>query len=155
MKAKRVLFILFVTLCVAQALVACGAAAPASEQPTASPPPAPTATPEPIDPTVIAENFYSAFNVGDIEAAMALVAEDVKCRGACYITGIQSFRAYVQGDMKDGARMEISDLKVEGGKVTYKWKAYSNAGFFQASGVEVMHIQDGKIILIETDVDGL
>jgi hypothetical protein len=153
MKAKQVFFILVVIL--THALVACGAATPTSEQPTVAPQPAPTATPEPVDLAAIAQSFYKASNEGDIDAAMALVAEDVKCRGACYLTGIQSFRFYIQGGMNSGAQTEISDLKVDGDKVTYKWKVYSQAGFFQASGVEVMHIQDGKIILIETDVDGM
>jgi hypothetical protein len=151
MKTKYMLLILFVIL--AQALAACGTATPAApaSEPTAAPP-VPTATPEPIDPAAIAHEFYKATNAGDLEAAMALVAEDVKCRGGCYLTGKESFRSYIQGSINiggGGGRVELSDLKVEGNKVTYRWEAYNKDGSFVASGVETLQIKDGKIILVE------
>jgi|GEM_PF-1724151 len=153
MNTKRMLFILFVTLCVAHVLAACGTPATpavATLVPTKTPPPAPTATPEPADPAAIAQDFYKAVNEGNLDAAMALVAEDIKCRGGCYLTGKDRFRFYLQGSINVGGRTEISDLKVEGDQVTYTWEAYSDAGFFQARGVETLQIEDGLIILIES-----
>jgi ketosteroid isomerase-like protein len=47
---------------------------------------------KPSDPSAIAQNFYQALNAGDLEAAMTLVADDVKCRGECYFTGKDLFR---------------------------------------------------------------
>lgn len=83
---------------------------------------------------------------------MALVAEDIKCRGAVYLTGKQSYRSLVQADINDGGRGEISNLKVEGDTVSYNWEAYSEAGFFQARGTETLQIKDGLIVYCEVVV---
>jgi ketosteroid isomerase-like protein len=107
-------------------------------------------TEHPSDPTTITQNFYQAINDGDIEAAMALVAEDVKCRGECYFSGKDLFRSYILSATNRGDRIDISDLKVEEDKVSYNWKAYSKAGFFQAAGVETLQIKDGLIVLMES-----
>jgi hypothetical protein len=149
MKIKYTLLISFVLL--AQAVAACGTATPIApvSEPTAAPP-VPTATPEPVDPAAIAQEFYKATNAGNLDAAMALVAEDVQCRGGCYITGKQSFQTWIQGSINRGGRVEISDLKVEGDKVTYNWEAFSEDGFFQARGVETLQIKDGLIVLMES-----
>jgi ketosteroid isomerase-like protein len=106
-----------------------------------------------VDPAAIAQEFYKATNAGDLEAAMALVAEDVKCRGSCYLNGKESFRSFIQGSINiggGGGRVELSDLNVDGDKVTYTWEAFSKDGFFQARGVETLQIQDGLIVLMET-----
>src|SRR4030095_9054004 len=96
MNTKRILFILFVIL--AQVLAACGTAAtpvaPASES-TLAPTSAsvPTATPEPADPAEIVQGFWAAMEAGDVESAMTFLAEDAKCRGACYFSSPESFSA--------------------------------------------------------------
>jgi hypothetical protein len=151
MNTKRYLFILFVIL--AQALAACGTvatpAAPASEPtlaPTAAP--APTATPEPVDPTQVVQGFWSAIESGDVDAALDFVAEDAQCRGACYITGKDSLRFYLQGIIKAGLVTEISDLTVKGDTVTYLYKVFRNGQFVEESAEgESMQVVDGKIIL--------
>jgi hypothetical protein len=96
---KRNFFILFVI--VAQVMVACGTAArdvPTSV-PTTAPPSTPTATitPEPADPAAIVQSFYQAYNEGDVEAALTFVADDIKCRGHCYLKGKESFRSFIEG----------------------------------------------------------
>jgi ketosteroid isomerase-like protein len=103
----------------------------------------------PSDPASIAQYFYKAINTGDLEAAMALVADDIQCRGDCYINGISSFRSFIQASINTGLT-EISDLQVEGDTVTYNWTGLSKAGFVQARGVETLQIKDGKIILMES-----
>lgn len=151
MNTKRILFILFVIL--AQALAACGTAAtpaaPASEPklaPTSAP--APTATPEPADPAEIVQGFWAAMKAEDVEAAMAFLAEDAKCRGVCYFAGKDPFNAYLQGIIKAGLTTEISDIAVEGDTVTYLYKVFRN-GFVVEEGAEreSMQVLDGKIIL--------
>jgi ketosteroid isomerase-like protein len=107
-------------------------------------------TEKPSDPAAIAQNFYQAFNAGDIEAAMTLVADDITCRGECYFTGKDLFRSYIMSGINRGDRIELSDLKAEGEKVSYSWKAYSQAGFFQAAGQESLQIREGLIILMES-----
>ena len=149
MNTKYILFVLFVLL--AQVISACGAAATPAV-PTLAPTialPVPTATPEPVDPAAIVQSYYKALNDGDLEAAMALVAEDVKCRGGCYYTGKDFWRSTIEGSIDDGWRTEISDLQVEGDKVTYRWEVYNKDGNLSASGVGTLHIKDGLIILAE------
>jgi hypothetical protein len=151
MNTKYQLFILFIIL--AFGLGACGTAAQATSalQPTMAPP-VPTGTPAPVDPAAIAQEFYRAANAGDLEAAMALVAEDVKCRGGCYLSGKEAFRSFIQGSLNiggGGGHSELSDFKVEGDQVTYRWEAYNKDGNFVASGVETLQIKDGQIIMME------
>lgn len=129
MKTKNVLFILFIVL--TQVIVACGASAPS-------------------DPAAIAQEFYAALNEGDVDKAMTFVSEDVQCRGACYLNGIDSFRAYIQGGVNANGKTEISDLKVEGNTVTYTWKGYTKEGFLEVQGTETLQIKDGKIIFVDT-----
>ncbi len=100
----------------------------------------------------IAQKHYEAINTGDLEAAIALVAEDVKCRGTCYLTGKQSYQFFIQGVIQGGLRTEISDFIVDGDKVTYNWIGYNGNGAVSAGGTEFMQIQDGKILLIESDI---
>jgi len=107
-------------------------------------------TERPSGPDAIAQNFYQAINAGDIETAMALVADDVKCRGGCYFTGKELFRAFIMSSINGSYRTDISDLKVDGDKVSYNWKVYSEAGFFQGAGTETLQIRDGLIVLVES-----
>jgi len=155
MNTNRILFILFVTLCVAQALAACGspatpAALPSEPSSISTSAPAPTVTPEPVDPAAIAQSFYQAYNEGDLEALMALVADDIKVRGGAYLTGKDRFQFNYQADLKQGFQVEISDLKAEGDRVTYSVRVYNKNGSLLISGVETLQIKDGLIILIET-----
>ena len=137
-------------------LAACASAAPVAPPPeptiapTTMPTLAPTATPEPVDLTMLTQNFYQALNDGDLDAAMELVAMDVQCRGECYFTGKDLFRAFMQAATSRGDQFELSDLKEEGNTVSYNWKAYSKAGFFQAAGTENLQFRDGLIVLMES-----
>lgn len=155
MNTKRYLFILFVTLCVAQVLAACGSpATPAAlpSEPTSVPTslPAPTATPEPIDPTEVVQGFWAAMEAGDVDAAMAFVADDAKCKGSCYFTGKQSFQAYLQGYINSGRVTDLGELTVEGDTVRYPFNDYRNGLImYENSEPESMQIKDGKIIFWE------
>ena len=100
----------------------------------------------------IAQKHYEAINAGNLEAALALVAEDIKCRGTCYLNGRESYQFLVQGFINIGGRTELSDFVVDGDKVTYNWTGYNGNGAVSAGGTEFMQIQDGKIILIESDI---
>ena len=147
MNTKHMLFILFVIL--AQALAACGSPAIPIIETTSVPTsvPAPTATPEPADPAEVVQAFWDAMAVGDMDAAMAFVAEDVKCRGSCYLTGKDSLRAYLQGMVDSGSVTKISDLVVDGDTVTYFFKVLRNDIVIDESKEgESMQILNGKII---------
>jgi ketosteroid isomerase-like protein len=100
----------------------------------------------------IAQKHYEAINTGNLEAAMSLVAEDVKCRGTCYLNGKESYQFLVQGFIQTGGRTELSDFVVDGDKVTYNWIGYNQNNAVAGGGTEFMQIKDGKIILIESDL---
>ena len=143
MKTRDKLIILFVFL--AQVLAACGSAEPEAE-PTIRPP---ALTPESVDPATVVQRFFQAYNNGDIEAVMALVADDIKCRGHCYMTGKEEFQSFLQAGIDSGDQIEISDLRVSANKVTFNYKLYKS-GSLSATGVDaVMEIDDGKIIYYE------
>ena len=148
MNTKHNLFILIVSL--ALAMTACNAATPTSAPtavPTIVPTLVPTSTPTP-DPAAVVQSFWNAMEAKDVQAAMALVADDAKCRGACYFSGPDSFNAYLQGIIKAGLTTEIGDLKVEGDTVTYLYKVLRNGVVVEDSAEgESMQILDGKIIL--------
>ena len=100
----------------------------------------------------IVQQYYGLINAGDLEGAMSFVAEDVKCRGACYLTGKTAYQAYIQGLIHRGGRKELSDFRVAGDKVTYLYAYYDKNGRdVIISGAEFMQFKDGKIILIESD----
>jgi hypothetical protein len=69
----------------------------------------------------------------------------------CHLDGKGSFQSFIQGGMNAGGRLDISELTIEGDKVTYNWTAYSDAGFFQARGMETLQIKDGKIIFMQSE----
>ena len=151
MNTKRNLFILFVIL--TPLLAACEGAASAEpiSVSTTAPllTPTSTFTPEPADPTAVVQSFYKAYNDGDVEAALAFIADDIKCRGHCYLNGKEAFRSFIEGDMNSGAQIEISDLRVSPDNVVFNYKLYKS-GSLSATGVDaVMQIKDGKIILFE------
>lgn len=153
MNTKYYRFVLFVTLWVAQVLTACGSPATSvalPSEPTLLPTsaPAPTVAPEPADPAAVVQSFWDSLKAEDIDAAMALLSEDVKCRGACYITGKESVRFYVQGIIDAGLVTEINNLTIEGDTVTYLYKVFRN-GFLVEENAEgeSMQVVDGKIIL--------
>jgi ketosteroid isomerase-like protein len=104
------------------------------------------------EPMWIVQKLHEAINTGDIEAAMAYVADDIECRGAVYLTGKESYRSVIQTDINSGSRAEISELRVKGDTVTYNWEAYSKDGFFQARGTETLQIKDGLIVSCEVEV---
>ena len=148
MNTNRLLFILIVLLVLA--MTACSAATPTSVPtavPTIAPTSVPTSTPAP-DPAAVVQSFWDAMGAGDLDGAMLLVAEDVKCRGTCYLSGTESFRSLLQGYINAGLTTEISDLKVEGDTVSYFYKVLRNNVVVEESAeVETMQVLDGKILL--------
>src|SRR5690242_10264378 len=130
-------------------LSACGGAVTATPAEVTAPTSAPAAV-EPPGPAAIAQSFYQAMNAADIDAAMALVAEDVKCRGACYLNGKESFRSFMQGSINMGGHVELSDLQVDGNKVSYRWTAYNTDNIPVAYGTETLQVESGLIGFMET-----
>jgi ketosteroid isomerase-like protein len=148
MNTKRYFFVLFVIL--AQVLAACGSPAPATESPT-EPTLVPTSVPEPVgpDPIAVVQDFYAALKVNDVDAAMALVAEEARWRGTPTLTGKDRIREYLQGGIDAGFTTEISDLRATKGRVTFTSEAYKNS-LAQASGEETYTVENGLITSFES-----
>ena len=59
------------------------------------------------------------------------------------------FISFIESDMKNGAQIEISDLRVSEDKVAFNYKLYKS-GSLSATGVDsVMQTKEGKIVLFE------
>jgi hypothetical protein len=143
MNIKHKIFFLYLLLSLT--LVSCGTTPPATTGRDASQPGLTVDS----DPAAVVQNFYAAYNDGDIEAAMAFVADDVQCRGHCYLNGKDAYRAFVQEGMEAGDQIEISDLRVTDDKVVFNY-VIERSGTVSARGVDaVMQIRDGLIVLFE------
>ena len=98
-------------------------------------------------PLDVVQRFWDAVNSQDFETAMALIADDIHCKGTVFMTGKDRFQIYVESTYKGtGRTYEISNLVIAGATVTYDWRAYDD-GYFQAAGSnESMIVNDGKIV---------
>ncbi len=115
--------------------------------------PAPEVTPTetaPMDSAVVVESFWRSFADGDLDLAMTFVAEDFKCRGSCYFGGKDSLRLFLQGYLDGGFETFISDLQVNGEKVSYYVEVHRN-GLLTSQGFseESMQVQNGLIVFWE------
>ena len=153
MNSKRILINLLAAAAIL--LAACGGAAqvpPIGQTvaaPTVAPTIAPTATPAPPDPVSVTQSFYDALNARDVDAAMALFADDVRWRGTPTLSGKESVRSYLQGVADAGFTSEVSDLRATRGRVTYSWSSFKN-GVLYASGEDTMVVVNGRITAIES-----
>ena len=152
MKTKQTLIILLIVL--AQALAACAGQAPATKpapEPTLEPTAVPTSVPEPAapDPITVVQDFYAALEANEVDAAMALVAEDARWRGTPTLTGKDRVKDYLQGGIDAGFTTEISDLRATKGRVTFTSTAYKNDVIF-TSGEETYTVKNGLITAFES-----
>ena len=128
---------------------------------TATPAPPPTSTLQPptlvaptvsvADPAAVVQGFWDAVKEFDLEAAMAFIADDVQCRGGCYLNGKETLRGFLEARLKSGTVYEISDLQAEGDTVNYSYSKSRN-GFLEVKDVkETMRVQNGKIVYWEVN----
>jgi predicted ester cyclase len=140
MQTKRPCLVVFIVL----ALI--GSACAPLLTPPPSPTPASTATPGLTDPAMIVLAFWEAVNNQDLDAAMSLVAEDIKVTGSdMNFTGRDTFRVTLKSRMA-GIRYMVSDLIVTGNTVTYSWQYFKNDVLMGGGTDESMVVADGKIV---------
>lgn len=106
-------------------------------------------TPEVASPEKIVQDFYQAIDDGDLETAMTFIADNIECRGHCYITGKDSFQTFIQGNIDHNDQFEINDLKVTGDKVTFSYIIHRADTVLTRGMDSVMQVQDGRIIYFE------
>lgn len=126
-------------------------AACASPTPTATPTPTPTATPTatpthaPPDPQSVVAAYVEAFNSADIDALVALYADDV----VFLIEGLSEFtgKAAVLGEVLDviasGGKLAISNTTVEGNIVKGDSSISIDGTLF--TGTVELEVEEGKI----------
>jgi len=102
------------------------------------------------DPVAVVTAMYEALNTGDIDAFLALYAEDAIIEIVPFgaHTGHEEIRTWAEGLMELNAEMELEILQVDGNVVTAKsW--YSDDDW-RAMGIvleamEELTVEDGKI----------
>ena len=117
-------------------LVACGSTQP------------PSPTTQGADPVSVLQAFDTALKAKDLDAAMALVADDavfdVGGPAAGVYTGKEQIRRWLQSEMARNVTVERSHFQVTSDKVTYSWKIFSN-GVLRDEGTGETIVQDGRI----------
>lgn len=113
--------------------------------PTDTPAPAPTPTRDPAVQVVVA--WHTAWNAKDIEAFMALLADDAVLDRGPYgvITGKENIRPLVIEEMKEGLKARVGQFKVEGNQVFYHYEVFAG-GSKVDEGDAVAIVENGKIV---------
>jgi hypothetical protein len=102
------------------------------------------------DPVAVVTAMYDALNAGDIDAFLALYAEDAIIEIVPFgaHTGHEEIRMWAEGLMELNADMELEVLQVDGNVVTAKswysdddWRAMG----IVLEAVEELTVEDGKI----------
>lgn len=115
--------------------------------------PAVSAQSEPSTPEEIVAAAYEAINVGDIEAYMALFAQDAQATIGPWHTfiGHEEIRAGVQESFNAGVQFEYKILEVDGGKVK-TWCVHQPPDYdFPLEATEVFVVADGMIVFNSWD----
>ena len=135
MKTRLFILIAMVVLVMA----ACGPSAPSAVAPVAG-----------TEPAAVAQVIHTAMNAQNLEAAMALIADDAVFKNTppsgATLTGKDAIRVWVQRQVDTKTIGEISDLKVTGDRVTFNAKA-TRGGAPLAGGPAAIIIKNGKITL--------
>ena len=102
------------------------------------------------DPVAVVTAMYEAFNAGDIDAFVALYADDAVIDIVPFgtHTGQEEIRVWAEGLMALNAEMKLEILQVDGNTVTVKswyldddWRALG----IVLEAIEELTVQDGKI----------
>ena len=145
MKAK--LFHVSAIVLVLVTLAACAAPAAAPPTPTLAPP---------DDPVSVIKALVDALNAGDVEAAVAFYADDAlrtqqppPAGQSGVWTGKEQVRGFVKGLVTDHFKVELSNLKAAGDKITYtctfSTDTYRKLGVAPLVVVEEALFERGKI----------
>jgi len=97
------------------------------------------------DPASVVKAFHEAANAKNVDAAIALLADDaVIIREENVITGKEQIRAWLQSEVDHNITYAASNFQVAGDKVTYTCKAFEN-GRQIGEGIGEAIVQAGKI----------
>jgi len=140
----------------------CATATPAptvAPAPTSAPAPttvpvAPTNAPPAnvgTDPASIAQAFEAALNAGNLDAAMALIADDAVFKNTppsgATLTGKEQIQVWVKRQVDTKTTGKISDLQVQGDTAFFKAQAFRGGSPLGSGGTSMITVKDGKIVL--------
>jgi ketosteroid isomerase-like protein len=96
------------------------------------------------DPASVIEVFYEALNAGDVDGAMAFVADDALFVVGGVFKGKAQIREFVQGGVDRHAQYELTNLQAEGDTATWLLSAREDFRGFDENSIEAV-VQEGKI----------
>ncbi len=102
------------------------------------------------DPLAIVQANFAALNRGDVEAALAMFADDATLSSATgSATGKEQIRRKVQADVAIHVQLNASNLRVTGDQVTYTFSVsndqFRSLGIDAVEGEGTVTIRGGKI----------
>lgn len=98
-------------------------------------------------PTSIVQDYYAAYNAGDIDKALTYLADDVvfiNPTGA--YMGKASARKNLETIKKDGLTFELSDFNDADGRVTYAYKVIIGGNAVENGTNGLTIVKNGKIV---------
>ena len=116
------------------------------------------------DPATVVQRFFDARTRGDVQGALALVADDIRlvggprCTPANPCLGISAFRAEMQAIVADHIQMTIVGIPQVSG-TTVHVRIEEHGDIFSAAGVErivsngTAEVRDGKIASLNSSPD--
>ncbi len=113
------------------------------------------ATAQTPDPVAVVKASLDAVNRGDVEAALALFADDATFRRPPDSwTGTEQLRAMLQADVAIHSHIEASNFQLAGDQVTYTFKGsndrFRSLGIDSIEGTTTVTVQGGKVTLVTT-----
>jgi hypothetical protein len=99
------------------------------------------------DPAEVIQAYFEALGRGEVEAAQALVADDATANIlGDVLTRKEQFREYNEEAVLDNPSFELSNIQVEGDKVSYTNKVTIGSQIFTLTSEAI--VQEGKIVSI-------
>jgi hypothetical protein len=118
-------------------LAACSPAAPAVDQAAVA----------------IVEDYYAALNAGDVDAAMAFVAEDaVFANPTGYYNGAAEIRSgLVEGVITPGITFELTNFRGADGRIVYDYEVLMGAELLDSGSDGLTIVENGEIVFDGTE----
>src|SRR6266540_2854599 len=110
-------------------------------------------TPEPIDPTIVIDEYIAAINAHDVEKALQFVASDaVFSPEGNQIKGKSEIRKFIEGNLAPLISVErVGEYKVDGEKVSWTERGRFRNPFPGGTDIEIVTnleaiVRNGKIV---------
>lgn len=104
------------------------------------------------DPLTIVQDYYAAINTGDVDAAMAFVSPDaVFFNPSGFYNTPEEIRASLEQGVNDHATFDLSNFRVDGGRVLYDYKILVNGSSVESGTDGLTIVESGQIVFDGTE----